>query len=93
MAGLDGIANRIMPPARVNGNIFAMTEEERAEAGIENLPYNLMAAIEELEKDEFIRDVLGKHISEKYIAAKWDEWNRSRPQVSQWEIQEYLYKY
>jgi glutamine synthetase len=93
MAGLDGIANQIMPPERINSNIFAMTEEERAKAGIENLPCSLMAAMEELEKDEFIREVLGKHISEKYIAAKWDEWNRSRLQVSQWEIQEYLYKY
>lgn len=93
MAGLDGIANQIMPPERVNGNIFAMTQEEREAAGIENLPYSLMAAVEELEKDEFIREVLGKHISEKYIAAKWEEWNRYHPQVSQWEIQEYLYKY
>ncbi len=93
MAGLDGIANQLEPPAAINENIFAMTQEERERAGIENLPYSLMAAVEELEKDEFIRGVLGKHISEKYIAAKWDEWNRYHPQVSQWEIQEYLYRY
>lgn len=93
MAGLDGIANRIMPPERVNENIFVMTAGERAAAGIENLPYSLMAAIEELEKDDFIRQVLGDHVAQHYIAAKWEEWNRYRPQVSQWEIQEYLYKY
>lgn len=93
MAGLDGIQNHMEPPAAINENIFAMTDEERKAAGIENLPYSLMAAVEELEKDEFIRDVLGKHIAGKYIAAKWDEWNRYHPQVSQWEIQEYLYRY
>ena len=93
MAGLDGIANHIEPPAAINENIFAMTQEEREEAGIENLPYSLMDAIKELEKDEFILEVLGRHISDKYISAKWDEWNRYYPQVSQWEIQEYLYRY
>ena len=93
MAGLDGIANKIEPPAPIDGNIFAMTEEERRAAGIENMPYSLMAAMEELERDGFIRQVLGEHIAEKYIAAKWEEWNRYHPQVSQWEIQEYLYKY
>lgn len=93
MAGLDGIENKIAPPERVKDNLFAMTDEERAAAGIENLPYSLMAAVEELAKDEFILKVLGDHIAERYIAAKWDEWNRYHPQVSQWEIQEYLYKY
>lgn len=93
MAGLDGINNHIMPPERVTENIFAMTDEERAAAGIENLPYSLMAAIEEMEKDSYICDVLGEHIAKRYIAAKWEEWNRYHPQVSQWEIQEYLYKY
>lgn len=93
MAGLDGIANKIEPPAPIDGNIFAMTEEERRAAGIENMPYSLMAAMEELERDGFICQVLGEHIAEKYIAAKWEEWNRYHPQVSQWEIQEYLYKY
>ena len=33
-AGLDGIRNQIEPPASVEGNIFAMSEEEREKAGI-----------------------------------------------------------
>lgn len=93
MAGLDGIENRIMPPEQVSGNIFAMTEEERAKAGIESLPSNLMEAVDELEKDTFICDVLGGHLAPKYIAAKREEWNRYRGEVSQWEIDEYLNKY
>lgn len=93
MAGLDGIRNQIMPPKAVNGNIFAMSDTERAQAAIENLPLNLGQALDELEKDPYICNVLGAHIHKKYLAAKRDEWERFLPQVSEWEIKEYLYKY
>ncbi|MGN1146125.1 MAG: glutamine synthetase family protein, partial [Acetatifactor sp.] len=92
-AGLDGIANKIEPPKCVSGNIFAMTAEERREKNIDSLPASLPEAIEELEKDSFICDVLGKHIAERYIAAKKEEWCKYRSQVSEWELGEYLYKY
>ena len=92
-AGLDGIENKIMPPAGVNGNIFEMTEEERRAMNIEQLPETLKEAVEELEKDRFICDVLGEHISKRYITAKKEEWYQYRSQVSEWEIGEYLYKY
>lgn len=92
-AGLDGIANQIEPPKHVNGNILAMTEEERAALQIDKLPGTLLEAVKELEKDSLICDVLGKHIAEHYVAAKKSEWQAYRSQVSEWEIQEYLYKY
>ena len=47
-AGLDGIANQIQPPPATNRNIFAMTEEQRSEAGIGSLPGSLKEAVEEL---------------------------------------------
>ena len=33
------------------------------------------------------------NISEKYIAAKKAEWQKYRSQVTEWEINEYLYKF
>ena len=93
MAGLDGIVNQIEPPAAVSKNVFTMTEEERKSKGIEHLPETLQEAVEELEKDTFICDVLGQHIAGKYIAAKKEEWFKYRSQVSEWEIEEYLNKY
>ena len=92
-AGLDGIQNKIEPPKAVTQNIFAMSDEERSAMGIDTLPENLLCAVEELEKDPVILDVLGKDIAEKYIAAKKDEFQRYRSQVSAWEINEYLYRY
>ena len=93
MAGLDGIKNEIEPPASVDRNIFEMTEEERNALGIEALPGTLIDAISEMEKDTFVQEVLGEHVSERYIAAKKAEWNKYRTQVTDWEINEYLYKF
>lgn len=92
-AGLDGIANKIEPPESINANIFNMTEEQHKELGIENLPGTLMEAVEELEKDSFVKEVLGEHIAEQYIKAKKKEWFQYRTHISEWEIEEYLYKY
>ena len=89
-AGLDGIRNQIDPPASVEGNIFAMSEEEREKAGIKCLPTSLAEAIEGLEQDLLIQNVLGEHICRKYIAAKKEEWKEYCAAVSNWEIDRYL---
>ena len=89
-AGLDGIRNQIEPPASVEGNIFAMSEEEREKAGIKYLPTSLAEAIDGLEQDALIREVLGEHISRKYIEAKKEEWKEYCAAVSSWEIDRLL---
>lgn len=91
-AGLDGIKNRIMPPEAVDGNIFDMSEEEMAALNIQALPADLNEALEEMEKDSFIQEVLGNHVSQKYAEAKREEWAAYRQQITDWEINEYLYK-
>ena len=92
-AGLDGIKNKLEVPASVDCNIFEMTEEERKEAGIEILPDNLYDAIKYLNEDKFICGVLGEHITTKYTEAKLKEWDDYKTQVTQWELDEYLYKF
>lgn len=91
-AGIDGIQNQIEPPKSVDLNIFEMTDEERLFYNIEALPATLIEAVEEMEKDPFIREVLGDHIFNKYVEAKKKEWDAYRTQVTQWELDEYLYK-
>jgi glutamine synthetase len=39
-----------------------------------------------------MKSVLGDHISKKYIEAKRVEWEEYRTQVTQWEIDQYLYR-
>lgn len=91
-AGIDGIQNQIEPPKSVDLNIFEMTDEERSFYNIEALPATLIEAVGEMEKDPFIREVLGDHIFDKYVEAKKKEWDAYRTQVTQWELDEYLYK-
>lgn len=91
-AGLDGIRKQIMPPAAVVKNVYEMRLDEKKAEGIEALPATLSEAVDELEKDEYILEVLGEHISRNYIAAKRTEWAEYTSQVTDWEIEQYLYK-
>lgn len=90
-AGLEGIREEIEPPASVDANIYKMEKEEREKLGIEELPGSLLEAIREFEKDTFIQDVLGRDLSEKFIAAKKKEYADYRSQVTDWELQKYLH--
>ena len=91
-AGMEGIKNKIEPPESVDKNIFDMTEEEKARENIKGLPENLMEAVRTLEADEFIKEVLGEHISQKYVESKKVEWKEYVSQVSEWETDTYLYR-
>ena len=92
-AGLDGIKNKIEVPESVDCNIYEMTPGERRAAGIENMPADLKEAVDCLVAAEFSCSVLGEHITTKYVEAKMKEWENYTTRVSQWEIDEYLYKY
>ena len=92
-AGLDGIKNKIEVPESVDCNIYEMTPGERRAAGIENMPADIKEAVDCLVADEFLCSVLGEHITTKYVEAKMKEWENYTTRVSQWEIDEYLYKY
>lgn len=92
-AGLDGIENKINPPSAVDKNIFALTEMQRKEAGIDSLPGSLEEALHEMKLNPLVKEVLGEHIFDKFIEAKTEECNEYRTYVTQWEIDKYLTKY
>jgi glutamine synthetase len=89
-AGLDGIKNEMVPPASVQRDIFAMTRQERKEAGVHSLPKNLYDAVKEMQTSEFVKGVLGPDVFDKYIIAKKAEWMDYTTQVTDWEIDRYL---
>jgi glutamine synthetase len=91
-AGLDGIKNKLTPPDSIDRNIFELSEQERGQMGVKRLPANLCEAVGALESSDFIKSVLGEHISKKYIEAKKAEWEDYRTQVTQWELDQYLYR-
>ena len=92
-AGLQGIRDKETPGPYVEKNILRMSEEERENLGLENLPENLSDAIKSLEEDEFVKNVLGEKIAGAYIRRKKKEWQEYRTMVTQWEIDSYLHKF
>ena len=92
-AGLDGIENKLVPTPAVDQNIYAMTETERAQANISDLPSTLHNALKELSKDDIIKNALGEHIYQNFITAKRFEWDSYKQSVSEWERQQYLELY
>mgnify|MGYP001087841774 CR=1 FL=1 len=91
-AGLDGIKNQILPPEPVGTSVMEMSIEEQRALKIQTLPATLNEAVDELEKDSLLCEVLGEHISRKYVEEKRAEWEDYCKQVTEWEINNYLYR-
>ena len=90
---LDGIENKIEPPVQVEENIYEMSPRELKKAHIDSLPGTLIDAVRLLEKDETIKDALGEHIYNEFVATKYREWDGYRTQVTKWELEKYLNNY
>ena len=88
--GLKGIEEGYELPAPVEEDIFEMTEAEREGKGIKALPGNLAEAIAATEQSDLVREVLGDHIFNAFIANKKIEWDAYRTHVSQFELDKYL---
>ena len=89
-AGLDGIKKNMELPDPIECNIFELTEKERRELGIEQLPEDLLEAIHLAEKSELVRYALGDHVFTRYIENKKIEWEKYRAHVSDYELDHYL---
>ncbi len=90
-AALDGIENGLKPMPPLNGvNIFELTDVEKRDLQISELPGSLKEALYELHADEVIRAGLGEEIYDVFLRAKLAEWDEYRMQVMDWEIERYL---
>ena len=92
-AGLDGIRNRIDPPASLDRNIFKLTREESEALGIETLPGDLYTANRALLADEVLCTALGPHVVENLNLIAEAEWDAYRTAVHPWEVAQYLSTY
>jgi glutamine synthetase len=90
MAGIDGILNKIEPPAPVDKDLYELEGEEAA--SIPQVPGSLEAVLNNLEKDhDFLTK--GGVFSEDLIST-WIEWKRKnevdyvrlRPHPAEFEL-------
>ena len=77
-AGMDGIRNHACFPEGISQG---------------RIPGNLEAALEHFRKDPFVKQALGTQLCSRYVACREEEWHRYERQVTEWELQEYLYRY
>ena len=89
-AGLKGIEDEYPVPPSVEGNVFAMSSEEREARGIKTLPGSLGEAIMLAENSALLRESLGEHIFTSFIRNKKIEWEQYRSTVTDYEISRYL---
>jgi len=89
-AGLDGIRRRIEPPDPVEEDVYHMSVAERTKKGIGVLPGNLGEAIEELERDRYLRDSLGRAFCDLFVGSRAKEWREFNVTVHEWERAKYL---
>ncbi len=76
-AGLRGIEERIKPT------------DDLIDAGI---PTNLKEAVSLFRASSLAKDTLGTSFVDKYAVSKENEWNEYMSQISDWELQKYLYR-
>ena len=89
-AGLRGIEQGYELPPEAMNNIFEMSPDERAKAGIGALPTSLDEAIEAMADSELVAEALGDHVFEYFLRNKRAEWDDYKQQVTPWEINRFL---
>jgi glutamine synthetase len=93
-AGLDGIERGLDPGEPNSANLYTLSDAERAAAGIEVLPANLLDATRELERCEVLRSALGKtrdgDYLDYYVKVKRREVQAAHEQITPWELERYL---
>lgn len=93
-AGLDGIANKLDPGDVNMDNMYEVPEDELKRRGVDVLPSNLLDATRNLQKDEVLREALGRAVNEDYVdyfvRVKQREWKTYHDQVTEWEVKKYL---
>jgi glutamine synthetase len=92
-AGLEGIKNKIKPPKAVDQNLFKMSAEQKKALGIGDLPGTLNEALTEFQNSALMKATFGTHVFERYLEAKYKEWNSYKATVHQWELDQYLSLY
>lgn len=89
-AGLKGIENGYELPAGTEFDVWALSDLERQERGIEALPKSLGDAIRVMERSELVAETLGEHVFDFFLRNKRAEWEEYRSQVTGFELDRYL---
>ena len=91
-AGLQGIEEGLKLSSELEKDLRKLSEEEKQAQGIHSLPKNLNEALNKMEQDPWLGQTLGSLYTEYYVKRKREEWENYSRQVSEWELNQYLYR-
>jgi len=90
-AGMDGVEQKLQPPQPLNNvNVYHLSDEERLEKDIPELPASLLEALGELDQCKVVKKALGEEIYSAFRRAKLEEWDNFRIHVTDWETEHFL---
>lgn len=90
-AGLDGIRQRMSLPEALEESLLVDNRMRLRQTAM--LPISLGEALDALAGDDVILGALGPYISDRYIAAKRQEFDAYNRQITEWEISRYLRRF
>jgi glutamine synthetase len=89
-AGLDGIEQGMELPPDVADDVYEMSDADRAERGIGQLPGDLDEAIVAMEQSQLVREALGEPVFNWFLRNKKAEWMNYHTRVTPFELEQYL---
>jgi len=91
MGGLDGIRHKMPLPDPLEETLMHRGRGRMRQ--VEVLPQSLADAIDALSNDDVILNALGPYVSDRYIAAKRQEFAEYNREVTEWEVKRYLSRF
>lgn len=92
-AGLDGVEKQLKAPEPVTEDLYHMSDKQLAQRKIEQLPDTLQGALQALQKDKLLTDVLGQEFIKLYQEIREAEWYQyTHASVTDQEWEWYLHR-
>jgi len=88
-AGLDGVRRKLDPGEAFNDDVARWSAGDLAKRGITRTPWSLDRALDALEADDTLADVLGQGLVDAFLYVKRSEHAKYSAYVSDWEYRYY----
>ena len=84
---------RLSHPQKYRTTSISCQRMRHRQEGWRSLPTDLLDACMEMKKDTLLKDLVGDRVFDQYYESKIAAWKEYDSQVTNWEIESYLYKF
>jgi glutamine synthetase len=92
-AGMDGIERNLQAPEPVTEDLYHLSSKQLQQLKIQQLPDTLNGALQALQKNKVLRNLLGQEFCDLYQKIRKAEWYEyTHGTVTDWEWEEYLHR-